>query len=77
MTSVVIYTRQACGLCRTAEALVADIAGGRAEIRHVDIDQDPALVDRYGVRVPVVAVDGVEVGELVIEPDVLADALRA
>ena len=77
MTSVVVYTRQGCGLCRTAEALVDDLAGGRAEIRHVDVDQDPELADRYGVRVPVVAVDGVEVGELVIEPDVLADALRA
>ncbi len=77
MTSVVVYTRQGCGLCRTAEALVHDLAGGRAEIRHVDIDADPELVDRYGVRVPVVAVDGVEVGELVIEPDVLADALRS
>ena len=75
MRSVVVYTRHGCGLCKEAEALVAELAAGRAHVRHVDVDGDPGLVDRYGVRVPVVAVDGVEVGELVIEPDVLAAAL--
>ena len=56
---------------------MAEVAGARAEVVHVDVDADPALVDRYGVRVPVVAVDGVEVAEAVVDPATLADALHA
>ena len=72
-----LYTRQGCGLCRDAEALLADLLDDRAELRTVDVDGDPALLDRYGVRVPVVAVDGVEVAEGVISPDVLVHALSS
>jgi glutaredoxin len=64
---VVVYTRARCGLCHRAEALVAREAR-RAEVRHVDVDRDPALVARYGVRVPVVEVDGSEVAELELAP---------
>jgi glutaredoxin len=60
---VVVYGRARCGLCRRAEELVAREAAG-AVIRHVDIDTADELIDRYGVRVPVVVVDGVEVAEL-------------
>lgn len=65
---VVVYTRRGCGLCREAERLVADLAAGRADVRMVDIDEDPVLVARYTVRVPVVTVDGAEVAELVVDP---------
>jgi glutaredoxin len=64
---VVVYTRQGCGLCRRAEDLVAREAGG-AVVRTVDIDGDPALRERYTVRVPVVTVDGEEVAELEVAP---------
>jgi hypothetical protein len=35
------------------------------------------LADRYGVRVPVVTLDGVEIGELELAPGTLRRALRA
>ncbi len=73
---VVVYTRVGCGLCRQAERLVAAEAR-RAEVRHVDIDVDPDLVQRYGVRVPVVCVDGHEVAELQVEPGQVRRAVRA
>lgn len=74
--TVVVYTREGCGLCATAEARVAtEGRGGR--IHHVDVDTDPELVSRYGVRVPVVLVDGVEVAELELEPGVVRRAVRA
>ena len=73
---VVVYTRSRCGLCRRAEALVAREARG-AMVRHVDVDDDPALVTRYGVRVPVVTVDGVEVCELEPTPGAVRAAVRA
>jgi glutaredoxin len=73
---VVVYTRDRCGLCHRAQALVAREAR-RAEVHHVDVDGDPALVARYGVRVPVVEVDGVEVAELELAPGTVRRAVRA
>lgn len=72
---VVVYTRERCGLCAAAEALVAREAR-RAEVVRVDVDEDPELQRRYHVRVPVVAVDGVEVAEAVVEPGVVRAAVR-
>lgn len=73
---VVVYTRARCGLCRRAEALVAREAR-RAEVHHVDVDTDPDLVGRYGVRVPVIEVDGVEVAELELAPGTVRRAVRS
>lgn len=65
--TVTVFSRQGCHLCAEAQRLVEEVAAGRADVRVVDIDADPALRERYTVRVPVVAVDGVEVAELVVE----------
>lgn len=73
---VVVYTRQGCGLCAAAERRVA-VEAGRAEVELVDVDTDPELQRRYHVRVPVVAVDGVEVAEVQVEPGVVRRAIRA
>jgi glutaredoxin len=73
---VVVYTRQGCGLCRRAEELVAREAR-RAEVRHVDVDTDEGLIRRYGVRVPVVTVDEVEVAELEVAAGTVRRAVRA
>lgn len=70
-----VYTRVGCGLCRRAEQRVAVEAIG-AEVRLIDVDTDPALAARYGVRVPVVVVDGVEVAELELAPGRVRDAVR-
>jgi len=49
----------------------------RAEVVHVDVDDDPDLVTRYGVRVPVVLVDGEEVAELELARGVVRSAVRS
>lgn len=74
--TVVVYTRVGCHLCAQAEALVRRVARGH-DIRVVDIDTDPALTDRYTVRVPVVAVDGTEIAEFQIDAATLRQALRS
>ncbi len=73
---VVVYTRERCGLCAQATAVVAAEAR-RADIRHVDVDTDEALVARFGVRVPVVTVDDVEVAELEVTRASVRRAVRA
>ncbi len=73
--TVEVYTRQGCGLCEEVEQQVIAEAG-KAEVRMIDVDLDPSLVERYSARVPVVVVDGREVAELRLEPGQLKQAIR-
>jgi glutaredoxin len=56
---VTLYKRDACHLCEEARALL-DAMLGVEGYRRVDIDADNELVLRYGFRVPVLAVDGID-----------------
>jgi hypothetical protein len=56
---VILYERAGCHLCEEA-ASVLDAAIGPGRYERVDIDTSDELVLRYGFRVPVVAVDGVD-----------------
>ena len=73
---VTVFTRDGCGLCREAEDLVAREARGH-DVQRVDVDADPELQRAYNIRVPVVAVDGVEVAEGRLAPGVVRAALRS
>jgi hypothetical protein len=65
MTEVVLYGKAGCCLCDEARAVVAKVRERRAfELTEVDVSLDPVLHARYGERIPVVAVDGVEAFEL-------------
>lgn len=60
---VEFYTRAGCHLCEQARSLVAaECAAAGREFAEIDVDADPALQRRYGEYVPVVVVDGVQVG---------------
>jgi glutaredoxin len=72
VTTVVLYTRVGCHLCEEAErTLRQEQAATPFELELVDVDRDPRLVRRYGVRVPVVAVDGEELFEYEVPVDLL------
>lgn len=59
MPEAIVYTRQGCHLCEHAEALLRRIAREYPmSIRLVDVDTDPALSAEYGLRVPVVVLEG-------------------
>jgi glutaredoxin len=76
MSEVILYTRVGCHLCEDAEAVLRRLRAERPfELRLVDIDRDPELADRYGVRVPVFAVDGVEHFEYEVPADQLVTLL--
>jgi glutaredoxin len=74
----VLYGRAGCHLCEAARTVVAAVCGrlGEAYLER-DVDADPALLAAYGDQVPVVTVDGVQVGFLRIDPDRLASRLAA
>lgn len=56
---VVLYTRAGCHLCEDMKAEIAR-AGARElyALREVDVDVDPALVERFGRSVPVLEIAG-------------------
>lgn len=60
---VILYSRQGCHLCEQARDVVAKACDEAGEQWHeVDVDADETLKGRYGDFVPVVEVDGDQVG---------------
>lgn len=59
MSRLILYRREGCGLC---EEMLLELSpwararGASVEVR--DVDQDPLLRRRYGLRIPVLLVDG-------------------
>lgn len=74
--TVVLFTREQCGLCDEARALIVREARG-CTFRSVDIDSDDALLKRYGLRIPVVEVNGQEVAQGGLTKGVMRAAVRA
>ncbi|EMA68048.1 glutaredoxin family protein [Halorubrum kocurii] len=58
---VTVYTREDCSLCEAARETIEEVAEGldvAIDLEMVDVDEDPALAEEYGERVPYVLVDG-------------------
>ncbi len=56
---LILYERDGCHLCDEARVLLDEMLGMDRYAR-VDIDADDDLVLRYGFRVPVITLDGVD-----------------
>lgn len=71
---VVLYARAGCHLCDVARATIEAVRARHPfELREIDIEGNDALLRDFGVRIPVVSVDGEEVFEI----DVPAAGLTA
>jgi glutaredoxin len=74
---VVLYTREGCGLCEAAKlTLLAQRERTPFDLEEIDVEGDDDLELEYGVRIPVVVLDGQELFELVVDPDALGRALE-
>jgi len=63
-----MYSRSTCHLCDDARAVIARVrAGTEFDFEEVRIDGDDRLERAYGLRVPVVLVDGVEAFEYTVD----------
>jgi hypothetical protein len=68
-STVSMYSRRRCGLCDEARELVlAERAKTPFAFEETFIDGDDNLERAYGLRVPVVLIDGVEVFEYRVDP---------
>jgi len=73
MHRVVLYSRPGCHLCDVArEAILSLRERVGFEFQEVDIEGDDELELGYGIRVPVVEVDGEEAFEVTVDAEQLA-----
>jgi glutaredoxin len=74
MPAVTLYGKPGCCLCDEARVEIERMRSELGfELEEVDVSVDPRLHNRYGERIPVVAVDGEEACELGFD----AGAVRA
>lgn len=53
-TLLTLYSTSGCHLCEQAEALVLPLLSGQSlQLQVVEISGDDALLERYGLRIPV------------------------
>jgi hypothetical protein len=58
-SSLYLYSTAGCHLCEQAEALLQPFSrAGRFHVQVVEISHDDELVQRYGLRIPVLACIG-------------------
>jgi glutaredoxin len=74
---VVLYSRAGCHLCDAArDVLLAERSRTPFELVEVDVAGDDHLELEYGVRIPVVEVDGQERFEFQVDPAELLAIVR-
>ena len=75
--AVTMYTRAGCHLCDEAKQAILNAAcDGEFTLEEVDISGDPALELRYGLKIPVICLDGVEVWRYRLSADEFRSKLR-
>ena len=76
MPVVTLYGKPGCHLCDDARVVVERVRAEHPfELREVDVSLDPQLNREYGERIPVLAVDGEELFDYVVEEAVLVQRL--
>jgi glutaredoxin len=73
---VTMYSRTTCGLCDKAREVILAVLGRTPfAYEEIFVDGDDDLEREYGLRVPVVLVDGREEFEIEVQPQQLEAAL--
>ncbi|MBZ0330642.1 glutaredoxin family protein [Halomonas sp. ANAO-440] len=67
-----LYTTLGCHLCERQESLLALLLQGEYNLEKIEISDDEALIERYGVRIPVLADEAGEELDRGFEPPRLA-----
>ncbi|MBN3554360.1 glutaredoxin family protein [Fictibacillus nanhaiensis] len=73
---VILYTKTHCPLCNEAHKLLQKLQQEILfAIESIDIYQDDLLLEKYGLMIPVVEVDGKEVDYGILSESVVKKAL--
>lgn len=74
---VILYSRAGCHLCDAArETLMAERSRSPFDLMEVDVAGDDDLERAYGIRIPVVVIDGEERFEYEVDPAELVSIVR-
>lgn len=76
MKELVLYSRPGCHLCENLLEELLPLLRGRAGLREVNIDTDPALRARFDVRVPVLAAGDEVISEAFLDRDAVQAFLQ-
>lgn len=77
MRAVVLYSRPGCHLCDEARAIVlAERERTAFAFEEVDISTSDALELEYGIRIPVVTVDGEDAFEISVDRAAFSELVR-
>jgi thioredoxin-like negative regulator of GroEL len=74
----VVVSREGCGLCEDMLHALADLERnqGLPSVVIVDVDSDPELVRRFGLKVPVLLLDGSVICHYTLNSNELLRLLR-
>ena len=74
---VTVYSKPGCHLCEEAKAKIK-LAGcdGEFTLEEVNIEDDPALLERYQYDIPIVLINGVKVFKHKVDPGEFRRKLR-
>lgn len=72
-----MYSRPGCGLCDEARRVILEEQGRTPFVfEDIDVTGSDALELEYGIRIPVVLVDGEERFEIELDPGSFARSIR-
>jgi len=76
--ALTLLTRPECGLCEEMQQQLSALRARHAlpPLTLLDVDSDPALARRFGLKIPVLLLDALPVCSGRLDPDELLRALR-
>ena len=73
---VTIYTKPGCHLCEEArEQMLAANCADLYVLEEINIEADPELVERYGIKIPVITINGADAFKYRLTAKEFRDAL--
>ena len=76
MRTLKVFSRHGCHLCELLVEELAPLVRGQAAIKVLDVDADAGLREEYGLRVPVVTLDGRVLCQYHLDRQAVEDALK-
>lgn len=71
-----VYSRPGCHLCEQLVEELLPLVRGRATVTVQNIDEDPALLERYGLKIPVVELEGRPICQFQLDRRAILESLE-
>jgi glutaredoxin len=76
--TIIIFSKPDCHLCDDMKKVVRQVLANQPDVslEEIDISDDPDLLDRYGLEIPVLMIDGKKAAKYRISEEELTKVLR-